>query len=153
MILIEQTTSFQDDQPRYLPVAILDAAQLREQGWTNMSPDELRRTVHAHHLYSLITKQSAGVDLFPAWQFVDGVYGSLTEVLSHLPDQPGGEIHAFWTVAVDEFNELSPAEMLAGIGYEVRKNIEKSQQQLLSEPLSARLQKVKNWAWAYNLKD
>ncbi|ATD63889.1 hypothetical protein CNX70_16920 [Janthinobacterium svalbardensis] len=63
-------------------------------------------------------------------------------VLAILSDQPTSEIHAFWVSSVDEFNELSPAEMLAGQSFETRVEVHPSQQALLDLPANERLRKV-----------
>ncbi|MBE3025019.1 hypothetical protein GQ37_004410 [Janthinobacterium sp. BJB1] len=66
----------------------------------------------------------------------------IAPVLAVLAGQPGSDIHAFWVSGADEFNELSPAEMLAGKSFETRAEVHPSQQTLLDLPASERLRKV-----------
>ncbi|UQV48149.1 hypothetical protein KIV45_17515 [Janthinobacterium lividum] len=66
----------------------------------------------------------------------------IAPALAILADQPSSEIHAFWISSADEFNELSPAEMLAGKSFETRAEIHPSQQALLDLPARERVRKV-----------
>ncbi|NVD73438.1 hypothetical protein HUX88_23285 [Duganella sp. BJB1802] len=70
-------------------------------------------------------------------------------VLHQLENQPSSEIHAFWVGAVDDINELSPAELLAGKPFETRIEVHESQRRLLSLPASERLRKVQELAELY----
>uniref|UniRef100_UPI00227E884D hypothetical protein n=1 Tax=Escherichia coli TaxID=562 RepID=UPI00227E884D len=52
------------------------------------------------------------------------------------------ELHAFFVTQQDDLNELSPAEMLAGLPFENRQTVSPAQARLLSLSTAKRLQRV-----------
>lgn len=128
--------------PVQLPVSKLKVSEVIGQGWVELSQASLYRAVESRRFYCVTPKGRSIGKEFPAWQFVQPVPELIAPVLAVLSDQPGSEIHAFWVSSVDEFNELSPAEMLAGKSFETRAEVHPSQQALLDLPANERLRKV-----------
>jgi hypothetical protein len=127
---------------RSLPVARLRAAEVIAGGRTAMSQATLYRAADSGRCYSVTPGSRTIGKEFPAWQFVEPVPELIAPVLSCLARQPGSEVHAFWVTGADELNELSPAELLAGLPFETRGALHASQQALLALPGGARQQKV-----------
>ncbi|MGK5052012.1 hypothetical protein [Janthinobacterium sp. RB2P8] len=128
--------------PVQLPVSKLKASDVIGQGWVALSQASLYRAVESKRFYCVTPKGRSIGKEFPSWQFVQPVPELIAPVLAILADQPGSEIHAFWISSAEEFNELSPAEMLAGKSFETRAEVHPSQQALLDLPASERLRKV-----------
>lgn len=128
--------------PLQLPVSKLKVSDVIGQGWVELSQASLYRAVESKRFYCVTPKGRSIGKEFPAWQFVQPVPELIGPVLAVLADQPSSEIHAFWVSRVDELNELSPAEMLAGKSFETRTEIHPSQQALLDLPANERLRKV-----------
>jgi len=125
-----------------LPVSKLKVSDVIGQGWVELSQASLYRAVDSKRFYCVTPKGRSIGKEFPAWQFVQPVPELIGSVLAVLADQPSSEIHAFWVSRVDELNELSPAEMLAGKSFETRAEVHPSQQALLDLPANERLRKV-----------
>ncbi|MGX9713007.1 hypothetical protein ACWYXJ_01985 [Janthinobacterium lividum] len=125
-----------------LPVSKLKVSDVIEQGWVALSQASLYRAVESKRFYCVTPKGRSIGKEFPAWQFVQPVPELIAPALAILADQPSSEIHAFWISSADEFNELSPAEMLAGKSFETRAEVHPSQQALLDLPARERLRKV-----------
>lgn len=128
--------------PLQLPVSKLKVSDVIGQGWVELSQASLYRAVESQRFYCVTPKGRSIGKEFPAWQFVQPVPELIAPVLAILAGQPSSDIHAFWASAADEFNELSPAEMLAGKSFETRAEIHPSQQALLNLPANERLRKV-----------
>ncbi|PKB20624.1 hypothetical protein [Janthinobacterium sp. 64] len=128
--------------PLQLPVSKLKVSDVIGQGWVELSQASLYRAVENNRFYCVTPKGRSIGKEFPAWQFVQPVPELIAPVLAILAGQPSSEIHAFWVSRVDELNELSPAEMLAGKSFETRTEIHPSQQALLDLPANERLRKV-----------
>jgi hypothetical protein len=128
--------------PLQLSVSKLKVSDVIGQGWVELSQASLYRAVESKRFYCVTPKGRSIGKEFPAWQFVQPVPELIGPVLAVLADQPSSEIHAFWVSRVDELNELSPAEMLAGKSFETRTEIHPSQQALLDLPANERLRKV-----------
>ncbi|MDL2354759.1 MAG: hypothetical protein QFF03_05845 [Pseudomonadota bacterium] len=134
------------DAGRSLPVARLSAAEVLAEGRTAMSQATLYRAADSGRCYSVTPGGRSIGKEFPAWQFVEPVPELIPAVLTCLAGQPGSEVHAFWVSAADALNELAPAELLAGCGFETRATLHPSQQALLALPSAARLKKVLEFA-------
>ena len=128
--------------PLQLPASKLKVSDVIGQGWVELSQASLYRAVESRRFYCVTPKGRSIGKEFPAWQFVQPVPELIGPVLAVLSEQPTSEIHAFWVSRVDELNELSPAEILAGKSFETRAEIHPSQQALLDLPASERLRKV-----------
>ncbi len=125
-----------------LPVSRLAAADVIKKGWFSQSLASLYRAADNGRFYcTTLNGRRIGKE-FPLWQFVAPVPELIAPVLCQLADQPGSEIHAFWGAAVDELNELSPAEVLAGKPFETRSALHASQRALLDMPPALRLRRV-----------
>ncbi|MDB5933940.1 MAG: hypothetical protein JWQ01_1284 [Massilia sp.] len=131
---------------RSLPVARLRAAEVIAGGKTAMSQATLYRAADSARCYSVTPGGRSIGKEFPAWQFVEPVPELIAPVLACLARQPGSEVHAFWVTSADELNELSPAELLAGLPFETRGALHASQQALLELPSGTRQQKVLGFA-------
>lgn len=116
-----------------LSVAELKPSEVIQQGKVEMSLATLYRAVDDSRYYCITPRGKTNGRLFPAWQFVDSVQESLPVVLQLLRHQPSRTIHAFWVTENPALNELSPAEVLAGIPFEKRASLHSSQQRLLDQ--------------------
>jgi predicted DNA-binding transcriptional regulator AlpA len=128
--------------PGMLPVSRLKASDVISQGLVDLSQATLYRAVEAGRFYCTTPKGRSIGKEFPAWQFVEPVPELIEPILTHLVEHPSSEIHAFWVTAVDELNELSPAEVLAGKPFETRTDLHPSQQTMLALPVNVRVRKV-----------
>ena len=125
-----------------LPVSKLKASDVVSQELVDLSQATLYRAAEIGRFYCTTPKGRSIGKEFPAWQFVAPVPELIEAVLTQLADQPSSEIHAFWVTAIDELNELSPAEVLAGKPFETRHEVHTSQQYILDLPTGMRLRKV-----------
>lgn len=132
-----------------LPAAKLKASDVISQGLVSLSQATLYRAAENGRFYFVTPKGRSIGREFPAWQFVAPVPELIEPVLRQLENQPSSEIHAFWVGAVDDINELSPAELLAGKPFETRPDVHESQRRLLGLPASERLRKVRELAELY----
>lgn len=147
--LDETLASFSEEASppvRSLPVSKIKASEVVSQGIVDLSQASLYRAAESGRFYCTTPKGRSIGREFPAWQFVEPVPELIEAVLTQLAGQPSSEIHAFWVTAIDELNELSPAEVLAGKPFESRNEVHKSQQHLLNLPTSIRLRKVQELA-------
>ncbi len=127
---------------RTLPVSKLKASDVIAQRLVDLSQATLYRKVENEHFYCTTPKGRSIGKTFPSWQFVEPVPELLGSVLRILGKLPSSEIDAFWVSASDELNDLSPAEVLAGIPFETRGEVLQSQIHLLAQPTNFRLRKV-----------
>lgn len=132
-----------------LPAARLKASDVIAQGLVSLSQATLYRAAESGRFYFITPKGRSIGREFPAWQFIEPVPELIEPVLHQLENQPSSEIHAFWVGAVDEINELSPAELLAGKPFETRLEVHESQRRLLNLPAGERLRKVRELAALY----
>jgi hypothetical protein len=128
--------------PGMLPVSRLKASDVVSQGWVDLSQATLYRAVEAARFYCTTPKGRSIGKEFPVWQFVEPVPELIAPILSQLAEQPSSEIHAFRVTGVDELNELSPAEVLAGKPFETRKDIHRSQRTMMELPAGLRVRTV-----------
>ena len=117
-----------------LPIDFLKPADVVSRAHVAMSQATLYRAVADHRFYSVAPKGLSNGRLFPAWQFVDPVPDLLPPVLDKLAPSPPRATHAFFVSEADELNELSPAEVLAGLPMETRGKLHASQQRILDLP-------------------
>ena len=129
-----------------LPVARLRAADVVAQGLVAMSQATLYRALEQRRFYSTTPRGKTIGRLFPAWQFVEPVPELIGSVLELLSTLPGTQVHAFWVTRADELNELSPAEVLAGLPFETTTSLHPAQRFLLDQPAGVRQQKVAGFA-------
>jgi hypothetical protein len=125
-----------------LPVVNLKPSEVIEQRKVRMSLASLYRSVDANKFYCVVPSGQSNGREFPAWQFVEPVPELLQPVLVALRGALRTEVHAFLVTAQDALNELSPAELLAGIPFEMRSSLHPSQRRLLELPASERLRRV-----------
>jgi hypothetical protein len=128
--------------PGKLPMSRLKASDVISQGWVDLSPATLYRAAETGRFYCITPKGRSIGREFPVWQFVEPVPELIAPILSQLARRPSSQIHALWVTAVDELNELSPAEVLAGMPFETRTDLHHSQRTMLALPTDARVRKV-----------
>lgn len=109
-----------DDLDNRLVVSYLKPSEVIAQGLVEMSQATLYRAVEDARFYCVTPRGKAIGRAFPAWQFSSPVPELLATVLRQMKDLPSSEIHAFWVTPVDAFDDLSPAELLAGKAFESR---------------------------------
>ncbi|HEY0488611.1 MAG TPA: hypothetical protein VGD30_03785 [Telluria sp.] len=129
-----------------LPVTRLRAADVVAQGLASMSQATLYRALEQRRFYSTTPRGKTIGRLFPAWQFVDPVPELIGAILEQLSTLPGSQLHAFWVTRAEELNDLSPAEVLAGIPFETTTSLHPSQRALLDQPTVVRQQKISEFA-------
>ena len=129
-----------------LPVTRLRAADVVAQGLVSMSQATLYRALEQRRFYTTTPSGKTIGRLFPAWQFVEPVPELIGSVLEQLSTLPGTQVHAFWVTRADELNELSPAEVLAGLPFETSTSLHRAQRLLLDQPAVVRQQKVAEFA-------
>jgi len=93
-------------------------------------------------VYCVMPRAKRNGRVFPEWQFVDPVPNLLPQVITALRGVMQFEIHAFLVTQQDELNELSPAEVLAGLPFETRSQVLPEQGRILSLPVAERLKRV-----------
>jgi hypothetical protein len=125
-----------------LPVVNLKPSEVIEQRKVSMSLASLYRYVEASKFYCVVPSGQTNGREFPAWQFADPVPELLQAVLLALRGSLRTEVHAFLVTSKDALNELAPAEVLAGVPFETRASLHRSQQRLLQLPASERQRKV-----------
>lgn len=129
-----------------LPVTRLRAADVVAQGLVSMSQATLYRALEQRRFYTTTPRGKTIGRLFPIWQFVEPVPELIGSVLERLSTLPATQIHAFWVTRADELNELSPAEVLAGLPFETTTSLHPAQRLLLDQPAVVRRQKVAEFA-------
>lgn len=129
-----------------LPVSRLRAADVVAQGLVAMSQATLYRALEQRRFYTTTPRGKTIGRLFPAWQFVEPVPELIGSVLERLATLPSTQIHTFWVTRADELNELSPAEVLAGLPFETTTSLHPAQRFLLDQPPVVRQQKVSEFA-------
>lgn len=129
-----------------LPVTRLRAADVVAQGLVAMSQATLYRALEQRRFYTTTPRGKTIGRLFPAWQFVEPVPELIGNVLERLATLPSTQIHTFWVTRADELNELSPAEVLAGLPFETTTSLHPAQRFLLDQPPVVRQQKVSEFA-------
>ncbi|RDU97935.1 hypothetical protein DWV00_15465 [Trinickia dinghuensis] len=108
---------------------------------TGMSKTTLYRGDHTK-FYSVIPMGMKNGRAYPAWQFVGNVPSLLPRVLEILGRKSRIQVNTFFVTENDALNELSPAEVLAGLAFEDRGTVAPEQSRMLSRSESARLNKV-----------
>jgi hypothetical protein len=108
---------------------------------TGMSKSTLYRGDHTK-FYSVIPPAMQNGRAYPAWQFVGDVPSQLPRVLEVLSRKSRIQVNSFFLSEQDALNELSPAEVLAGLPFEDRGAIAPEQSRMLSLPEKVRQGKV-----------
>ncbi|WP_422650011.1 DNA-binding protein [Cupriavidus sp. H18C1] len=125
-----------------LTVSYLKPSEVIAQGLVDMSQATLYRAVEDARFYCVTPRGKAIGRAFPAWQFSPPVPELLAPVLRQMKDLPSSEIHAFWVTPVDAFDDLTPAELLAGKVFESRAAITAAQRNHLAGPANERQRRV-----------
>lgn len=129
------------DKVSALPIAMWSPAEVvAEQKLSALTT--LYRYDKAGKLYCVKPSAKQNRRMFPAWQFIDPVPSLLPHVITELRGVLQFELHAFFVTQQDDLNELSPAEMLAGLPFENRQAVSPAQERLLSLSTAERLQRV-----------
>ncbi|WP_144424115.1 hypothetical protein [Herbaspirillum hiltneri] len=125
-----------------LPVSRWAVSELILRMQNQGSNADVLGALEAHCLYGI---QKHGADVisdFPVWQFIWPVPYLIRKILPYFSEKPGAEIHVFWTVACDELNELSPAEVLAGMPYETREFVDECQRRYMVQTSQERIKRL-----------
>ncbi|MBY4899244.1 hypothetical protein [Cupriavidus sp. AU9028] len=125
-----------------LSVSYLKPSEVIAQDLVEMSQATLYRAVEDARFYCVTPRGKAIGRAFPAWQFSPPVPELLAAVLRQMKDLPSSEIHAFWVTPVDAFDDLTPAELLAGKAFESRAALTTAQRGHLAEPANERQGRV-----------
>lgn len=130
------------EQHRALPVANLKPLEVITQRKVGVSLASLYRYVDANRFYCVVPSGQSNGREFPAWQFYEPVPELLQPVLIALRGALRNEVHAFLVTGQDALNELAPAEVLAGTGFETRSSLHASQLRILNLPAVERQKRV-----------
>lgn len=130
-----------DDKASALPIALWSPAEVVVRQKLS-ALTTLYRYDKAGKLYCVKPSAKQNGRMFPAWQFVDPVSSLLSHVITELRGVLQFGLHAFFVTQQDDLNELSPAEMLAGLPFENRGAVSPAQARQLSLPTVERLQRV-----------
>ncbi|WP_354681942.1 hypothetical protein [Cupriavidus necator] len=125
-----------------LAVSYLKPSEVIAQGLVTMSQATLYRAVEDARFYCVTPRGKAIGRAFPAWQFSPPVPELLAPVLRQMKDLPSSEIHAFWVTPVDAFDDLTPAELLAGRAFETRAALSVAQRDHLAQAANQRQGRV-----------
>ncbi|WP_244223100.1 hypothetical protein [Cupriavidus lacunae] len=130
------------DVDERLAVSYLKPSEVIDCGLVAMSQATLYRAVEDARFYCVIPRGKAIGKAFPAWQFAPPVPEMLPAVLQAMRSLPSSEIHAFWVTPVDAFDNLTPAELLAGKPFETRATLTAAQSSHLARPTNERQARV-----------
>lgn len=122
-----------------LPVIKWSPEEVIEQ--TGISKSTLYRGDHVQ-FYSVVPPGKKNGRAYPAWQFCADVPSHLPHLLEILHGNSRMQVNTFFMSEQDSLNELSPAEVLAGMSFEDRPTVAREQARMLSLPMKARLDKV-----------
>ncbi|MHA7119901.1 hypothetical protein ACWV16_04390 [Achromobacter xylosoxidans] len=137
----DANVAWPDDKASALPIALWSPAEVvAKQKLSALTT--LYRYDKAGKLYCVKPSAKQNGRMFPAWQFVDPVPSLLPHVITELRGVLQFELHDFFVTQQDDLNELSPAEMLAGLPFENRGAVSPAQSRLLSLSTAERLQRV-----------
>ncbi|RFB70844.1 MULTISPECIES: hypothetical protein [unclassified Herbaspirillum] len=125
-----------------LPVSRWAVSELILRMQNHGSNAEVLGALEAHCLYGIQKRGANAISDFPAWQFIWPAPYLIKKILPHLSEKPGSEIHIFWTVQRDELNELSPAEVLAGMPYETREFVAECQRKYMVQTSQERIKRL-----------
>lgn len=106
-----------------------------------LSKSTLYRGDHVQ-FYCVIPVGKKNGRAYPAWQFVGDVPSHLPMILEIFNGNTRVQVNTFFMSEQDALNELSPAEVLAGLPFEDRSSVFPEQQRMLSLPVKSRLAKV-----------
>jgi hypothetical protein len=126
-------------EAKTLPVSRLSPEEVLKR--FGMSKSTLYRGDHTK-FYSVVPLGMQNGRAYPAWQFVGNVPSLLPKVLETLNRKSRIQVNTFFVSEQDALNELSPAEVLAGLPFEDRAALAPEQSRMLSLPEKVRLDKV-----------
>ncbi|WGS47204.1 hypothetical protein LFL97_34430 [Burkholderia sp. JSH-S8] len=137
--LIRDTGRAGDARPSCLPVARWSPEEVIEH--TGMSKSTLYRGDHAQ-FYSVVPPGKKNGRAYPAWQFAADVPSHLPHVLEILRSNSRMQVNTFFMSEQESLDDLSPAEVLAGMRFEDRRTVAPAQERMLALPTRARLDRV-----------
>jgi hypothetical protein len=106
-----------------------------------MSKSTLYRGDHAQ-FYSVVPPGKKNGRAYPAWQFTADVPSHLPYLLEILRSNSRMQVNTFFMSEQESLDDLSPAEVLAGMPFEDRRTVAPAQQRMLALPAKTRLDKV-----------
>ncbi|KVL29774.1 hypothetical protein WS98_25450 [Burkholderia territorii] len=128
-----------DERPSCLPVARWSPEEVIEH--TGMSKSTLYRGDHAQ-FYSVVPPGKKNGRAYPAWQFTADVPSHLPHLLEILHSNSRMQVNTFFMSGHESLDDLSPAEVLAGMPFEDRREVAPAQERTLALPARARLDRV-----------
>jgi len=137
--LIRDTGSAGDARPPCLPVARWSPEEVIEH--TGISKSTLYRGDHAQ-FYSVVPPGRKNGRAYPAWQFTADVPSHLPHLLEILRSSSRMQVNTFFMSEQESLDDLSPAEVLAGMPFEDRLTVEPAQERMLALPARPRLDRV-----------
>jgi hypothetical protein len=137
--LIRDTGRGGDTRPSCLPVARWSPEEVIEH--TGMSKSTLYRGDHAQ-FYSVVPPGRKNGRAYPAWQFAADVPSHLPHLLEILRSNSRMQVNTFFMSEQESLDELTPAEVLAGMAFEDRPTVTPEQARMLSLPARARLDRL-----------
>ncbi|MDR5763442.1 hypothetical protein [Caballeronia sp. LZ035] len=137
--LIRETDRAVDARPSCLPAARWSPEEVLER--TGMSKSTLYRGDHAQ-FYSVVPPGKKNGRAYPAWQFIADVPSHLPHLLEILRSNSRMQVNTFFLSEQESLDDLSPAEVLAGMPFEDRQIVASAQQRMLALPVRARVNKV-----------
>jgi hypothetical protein len=138
-LLMRDSTDSVPSQRKTLPVTKLSPEEVI--ALTGMSKTTLYRADRTK-LFSVVPPGMKNGRAYPAWQLVGDVPSQLPRVLEVLKRKSRIQVNTFFVSEQVALNELSPAEVLAGMPFEDRNAIAPEQTRMLSLPDKVRLDKV-----------
>lgn len=127
-----------------LPVEDLKPEQVIDEGHAALSLSQLYRATDDGRFYAIRPPGRRNGRLFPAWQFAPAAAAALPDMLALLAQRDPSRTHAALVSTRDELDELSAAEVLAGLPFATRGALDPSQQRLLALPETQRVACVRD---------
>ncbi|MFM0348212.1 hypothetical protein [Paraburkholderia sp. RL17-347-BIC-D] len=128
-----------DARPSCLPVARWSPEKVIDH--TGISKSTLYRGDHAQ-FYSVVPPGKKNGRAYPAWQFTADVPSHLPHLLEILRSNSRMQVNTFFMSEQESLDDLSPAEVLAGMPFEDRLTVVPAQERMLALPARARLDRI-----------
>ena len=100
---------------------------------TGISKSTLYRGDHAQ-FYSVVPPGRKNGRAYPAWQFIADVSSHLPHLLEILRSNSRMQVNTFFMSEQASLDDLSPAEVLAGMQFEDRRTVKPAQERILALP-------------------
>lgn len=137
--LIRDTGRAVAARPSCLPVARWSPEEVIDH--TGISKSTLYRGDHAQ-FYSVVPPGRKNGRAYPAWQFTADVPSHLPHLLEILRSNSRMQVNTFFMSEQESLDDLSPAEVLAGMPFEDRLTVVPVQERMLALPARVRLDRI-----------